>query len=283
MTLFGFGAFNEVPTIYMLTYLRPYYLKALMEFPNYDIYAVNFNELFTKLAASLTGEILLGVEVDQTYRHDGDEMYVSYYANRRAFTQKCQALVVAFPPRLDRLNDFMDLGLEEMVLFDHVYTNDYYSGVANASSLDLKTMLNFLQVQDSKIVFGNAQPMGQPLLLKHWQPKACPNLVSFYSWGKEGIKQDTVRNLAVSTISKLNRPLDKPVNESIPLTGRDIKIFKSWDLFPHVSEHALKLGFYKKFKDIQGYRNTYYASGLNYVELVEYAIEAAVDLVDSYF
>jgi hypothetical protein len=52
--------------------------------------------------------------------------------------------------------------------------------------------------------------------------------------------------------------------------------------FPHFDRRELERGFYAKFNALQGQNNTYYASGLNGFEIVEFAIRAGRDVVDTF-
>ena len=51
----------------------------------------------------------------------------------------------------------------------------------------------------------------------------------------------------------------------------------------HICREQLEHGFYAGFNALQGHKNTYYVSGLNGFETVEFAIRAGQDVVDSYF
>ncbi|KAJ7716409.1 hypothetical protein B0H14DRAFT_2643845 [Mycena olivaceomarginata] len=50
-----------------------------------------------------------------------------------------------------------------------------------------------------------------------------------------------------------------------------------------MSQPQLEAGYYAKFNALQGEKNTYYASGLNGFETVEYAIRAGIDVAETYF
>ena len=59
--------------------------------------------------------------------------------------------------------------------------------------------------------------------------------------------------------------------------------FRAWDYFPHFDKDQLDNGYYEKFNSLQGYMGTYYASGLNGFETVEFAVRAGKDVANSYF
>lgn len=68
------------------------------------------------------------------------------------------------------------------------------------------------------------------------------------------------------------------------LSAADIRPFSGQiDYFPHVDQKPLADGGYDKFNDLQAKDHTYFTSGLNSFELVEYTIRAARDLVETHF
>lgn len=68
-----------------------------------------------------------------------------------------------------------------------------------------------------------------------------------------------------------------------PVTDRDVLGFQQNDYFPHFDSEQLRQGWYDKFNALQGKQKTFYASGLNGFETVEFALRAGLDIVDSYF
>ena len=63
----------------------------------------------------------------------------------------------------------------------------------------------------------------------------------------------------------------------------DVLGFVKTDYFPHFDVEQLKNGWYTKYNALQGKQKTYYTSGLNGFETVEFVIRSANDLVDSFF
>lgn len=84
-------------------------------------------------------------------------------------------------------------------------------------------------------------------------------------------------------LSKLDKDPSDPSAVSKPVTDKEVLAFVKHDYFPHFGTADLKSGAYGKFNDLQGKKGTYYASGLNGVETVEFAIRAGVDVVANYF
>lgn len=70
---------------------------------------------------------------------------------------------------------------------------------------------------------------------------------------------------------------------SLQVRDEDIRAFRKWDYFPHFDGAALRGGAYGAFNELQGCEDTYWVSGLNGMETVEWAIRGAQDVVASYF
>jgi hypothetical protein len=88
--------------------------------------------------------------------------------------------------------------------------------------------------------------------------------------------------LLKQTISKINKDPRDVDAKPTSITDDDIKDFQEWDYFPHYDRPQLDQGYYVKFDQLQGNRNTYYVSGLNGFETVEYSIRAGIDIVENY-
>jgi hypothetical protein len=111
------------------------------------------------------------------------------------------------------------------------------------------------------------------------------NIATAWSWGpyRGNLTLDQARTLLKETLSKVNKD---PTNSSAvpqPVTDADILGFQQNDYFPHFDSQQLAGGWYDKFNALQGQNNTYYASGLNGFETVEFALRAGIDIVESYF
>lgn len=111
------------------------------------------------------------------------------------------------------------------------------------------------------------------------------DIATTYSWGKYRSSQTLAeaKTLLEEVISKINK--DPRVFGAAPQTVTDanVKKFLEWDYFPHFDQPQLEAGYYAKFNALQGENNTYYASGLNGFETVEYAIRAGIDVAETYF
>lgn len=89
--------------------------------------------------------------------------------------------------------------------------------------------------------------------------------------------------LLKTTLSLLNRDPSDPLSISQTITDDDVRAFTAPDYFPHYSPATLAGGVYERYNALQGQMNTYYVSALDGFEIVEFALRAGVDLVESYF
>ena len=84
-------------------------------------------------------------------------------------------------------------------------------------------------------------------------------------------------------MSKINSDPRDPSAQPKPVTDKDVLAFRKNAYFPHFDSAQLAGGWYDKFNALQGKKGTYYASGLNGFETVEFAVRAGLDVVDSFF
>jgi hypothetical protein len=109
---------------------------------------------------------------------------------------------------------------------------------------------------------------------------------SVWSWGPDARSADDMavaHSLLKSTTSKMNRDPRNATDVAAPISDDDIVAFREWDYFPHFNTTSLQNGWYDKFNAVQGQGKTYYASGLNGFELVEFSIRAGQDIAQTYF
>lgn len=112
------------------------------------------------------------------------------------------------------------------------------------------------------------------------------NIVTTWSWDTVGSKKTIaqVYQILKTTLSKINKK--DPSNQqelATPIKDSDIKAFWKTDYFPHFNTPQLQAGSYKKLNTLQGQKLTYYISGLNGMEIVEFAVRAGQSVVAEYF
>ena len=66
------------------------------------------------------------------------------------------------------------------------------------------------------------------------------------------------------------------------MEDRDVLGLQKTEYFSHFDSKELKGGAYAMVEKLQGKQNTYFASSLAGFELVEHAVRAGIDVVESY-
>ncbi|PSR82350.1 hypothetical protein PHLCEN_2v6093 [Hermanssonia centrifuga] len=183
------------------------------------------------------------------------------------------ALILAFPPVIDALEAaHLDITSEENEVFSPVGTTKYWSGAVNVA-------IPPGSVYGAAVFEAEGQPAAVVSLFN------TSSIATTWSWGKYRSNQtdEEAKELLISTISKFNKDPNNATQLPIPITEEDVRDFGGWDYFPHYDTQQLQEGFYGKFDALQGHKNTYYASGLNAFEIIEFALRAGQDVAASYF
>jgi len=216
--------------------------------------------------------------------------------------QNCSKLVLPFPPVMHALQAAnLDISDDENTVFGPVGINKYWSGAVSVTTPFADVFAGFLQETFFAIIdkfldglgFNNVtfaefipwlpKPAGQPVA---WiRLFNASNIATTWSWGQYRSDQTLAeaKTLLEQVISKFNKDPADTNAQPVPITDADVKDFREWDYFPHYDQAQLDQGYYDKFNTLQGHKNTYYASGLNGFETVEFAIRAGTDVVNSYF
>jgi len=299
MIPYGYGSVFQVPVIYMLQYFTP---DILLFFAGKRVgYIIDFHQVFVRYARDqIKGPFHLNTVVTKIER-SGDFPLVTYNDPNEngPVVQNCSKLVLAFPPVMHALQAVnLDIDQEEMTVFSPVGIIKYWSGAVQVATPFGDTFAGFLHETFfgiiDKILGGSGIDFGDYI---PWLPKAAGEPVAFirvfnesdiattWSWGKyKGDQtQAEAKNLLKEVLSKLNKDPDDADAKPTPITDAEVKDFRQWDYFPHFDRPQLDQDFYGKFNALQGHKNTYYASGLNGFETVEFAIRAGKDVVDTYF
>lgn len=196
----------------------------------------------------------------------------------------------------------LDISSAEQTVFGPVGIIKYWSGAVQVATPFQDVMAGFLQETFLAIIdkFLNGLGLGDAITFGEfipWLPKPAGQPVAWirlfnassiattWSWGKYRSDQTLAeaKTLLIDVISRLNKDPANTSAQPVPITDADVKDFREWDYFPHFDQAQLDQGYYDKFNALQGQQNTYYASGLNGFETVEFAIRAGKDVVDSYF
>ena len=166
----------------------------------------------------------------------------------------------------------LDISADETIVFSPVGITEYWSGAVSVAAPG-----GFRYEAETY------EAVGQPSAFVRLFNES--SVATTWSWGKyRGSRtMEEARILLKETLSKVNKDPRNATELPRPVTDDDVKEFKKWDYFAHYDPRELSAGFYGKFNALQGKQNTYYASGLNGFETVEFAIRAGKDVVDTYF
>ena len=189
----------------------------------------------------------------------------------------------------------LDVDQREATIFSPVRIIKYWSGAVRVNTPFGDAFSGFLNQNLLGIItkiMGGLRSSTAFAEFMPWLPKATGGPVSYFrlfpgsdiastwSWGSNQTFGEA-KSLLKEVMSKLNK--DPGSNAApIPITDKDVRDFREWDYFPHFDGHELDNGIYESFNALQGYKNTYYVSGLNGFELVEFAVRAGQDVVDTY-
>lgn len=166
---------------------------------------------------------------------------------------------------------------EEYNVFANVSTIQYYS---SAVEFELPFGVSYIASTSSPAL--PPPNAGEPVAVLRLNEQS--NVSVAWSWGPyEFQTEEAARRLLIESLSDINKD-PRNVNETAtPITDSDVKAFKKWDYFPHFDGQPLRDGAYSKFNRLQGHKKSYWASGLNGMEIVEWAIRGGQDVVESYF
>lgn len=165
-----------------------------------------------------------------------------------------------------------------MTVFTPIGLHDYFSGAVRLST---PQDLHFSAIGNAPNLPPDAA--GQPVsFLKLF---STSDIATSWSWGpyRGQTAYDQAKRLLKQTLSKFDKDPRDLTAVAKPITDKDILGFQRNDYFPHFDSVQLAAGWYDKFNKLQGQKNTYYASGLNGFETVEFALRAGLDIVDTYF
>lgn len=204
---------------------------------------------------------------------DSDGFYTS------TTKQQCSAVVLAFPPTIENLRIAgVDLRPEEEAVFAPVRVHNYFS-----SAVEMSVPYNVSYIASSTSPQEPPPNVGEPVALLRLDPSSP--VVTSWSWGPDDRSQsaEEARDILSIALSQVNKDPRIPGEVSSALKSEDVKTFRKWDYFPHFDSAELRGGWYQKLSALQGQSNTYWVSGLNGMETVEWVVRASQDVVRSYF
>lgn len=194
----------------------------------------------------------------------------------RPEVQFCSSVILAFPPSVPALQAAkITLTADELTVFSPLLLTPYYSG---AVRLQTPRNLSFDAASPPNIPVAAT---GAPVSLAHLFSNS--DIATTWSWGNNTTTTAIARQLLKDTLSKINKDPTNPAAVPKPVTDKDILRFQQNDYFPRFGPKELAGGWYDKFNKLQGVKNTYFASGLNGYETVEFALRAGSEIVETFF
>ncbi|KAL2820942.1 hypothetical protein BDW59DRAFT_164349 [Aspergillus cavernicola] len=270
----GYGDANEVPILYTLGVFSPYSLGG---YPGLVVFE-RYSQQLTTATIHLGSKIL---SIDRP----GDNVTIHYGFHPQSeqsrgglSLQTCSDVIMAFPPTTRALQHAgLELSSDESTVFSAVETSNYFAG---AIRLNIPPMSSFKVASISPTV--SADIAGEPVLAQGMYSNSSVSIT--YSLAASGQHTNQVKKIALETLSRINTDPQEAGEIPIPVTLADIEDFRHYPgYFPHFNLTRLQEGWYEKFTSLQGSDRTYYTSGLNRVEHVEFVIQAARDLVEGHF
>ncbi|KAF9254773.1 FAD/NAD(P)-binding domain-containing protein [Marasmius fiardii PR-910] len=291
MALAGYDDLNRTATIYGLQFLTP---DQLAYFANVGIVNfVDFHAVMVHYASSVKGKILKSTTVTKVDRSK-DRPIVSYVTSNsgKIHTQTCSHIINAFPPLLEALTGpkdisqptnnsgiGIDLSDSELAVFSKVGMTVYLSSAVSMPNVPVNTTYSQLPTQD----------IGQPILAT--KSFADSPILTTYSWGgwkaygRNEVSLGEARKVMLDTFNAIDFSAAAGVSGPIRAGAKeeDVREFRQWDYFPRFQPEDLADGIYERYNAVQGYKKTYWASGLNGFELVEHAVRAGKEIVATFF
>ncbi len=264
VTIFGYGDIDEIPTPYVLKYMKLSNFIILMlvgsglskQWPkHFELGYQHFLKTLTKGA-----DIHCGVTV-QSVRRDVDGAQVTLADGT---IHHFDRLILACP--LDQALGFLtDASAQEQELFSQIRYREYY-----VTACEAKNMLNITTDELQLPPFAPLPPVGHPWgVVKFW-PETDINL--YFSVGGNGVTTEQVHQHIAGDTERMGGDLMRSLRQQ-----------KWLHFFPHVRTASMEAGFYRKLEALQGQSNTYYVGGLLAFELIEPIFHYSENLVNTHF
>ncbi|KAF5331452.1 hypothetical protein D9758_016343 [Tetrapyrgos nigripes] len=322
LQLIGYGDLEHTPALYALKYLSADLLAWYTNLGTVNFVGefhpipsdrfinetgfecADYHAVFLHYASSIHGQIHTNTAVTKIDRSGPSPVltHVSLGSTQpQTQVQNCSHLVLAFPPILEALQSTgsssgatvdwnttgidMDLSPSETSVFSRVGLTAYFSGAVGMPQVPPQVAFAQLPTAD----------VGQPVLMTKMHQGS--GVVGTYSWGpwtptgRGNLSVEEARNILLQTYSRVDfspASADSEMDSentsgAIPITDQDVREFRKWDYFPRFQSEDLANGIYDKYNALQGQQKTYWASGLNGFEMVEYAIQAGKEIVETFF
>ncbi|KAI0083271.1 hypothetical protein BDY19DRAFT_900543 [Irpex rosettiformis] len=278
MVPYGYGDITETPTIYMLQYFTPEVLGVFVA--TTDAYIVDFHRVFEYYASTLNqSTIHLDTTITAIDRQNAQAPIITYTSptTPTESTQPCSHVILAFPPTLPSLQSLnMPLTTPETTLFSKLHTTPYTS-----SAVSVNTPFHTSYIQNP------FKPLNEPVAFVRLFNDS--DVATAWQWGSLDANNtnddddDALKVLLADTITLVQIGANV-TSEEQEVKPEDVRALQTAPYFAHFRGEELSGGeAYGRLEGLQGVRGTYWVSGLNGFETVEFAVRAGRDLVKRFF
>lgn len=249
-TGFGYGYFEEIPAAYVLKYYSWAMLKSFMRKQVYA-FPKGIQSLWSEVAKH--HHVLYNVKVESIER--GEFVRVKTNQGQMEFDQ----LIVAgtFANTLD----YLDLDEQERLMIGEFKYYDYRTYACVVKGIP----------KSDGYVPGNFQASraGHPIFWYHRYVDS--DVYTFYVLADGVMNDDQVLENIGFVVKQLGGEIESVETQS------------HWKYFPHVREERMRDGYFDKFDELQGRKNTYFVGeSLNFAT-VELSAAQAVQTIERFF
>ncbi|MCU0445475.1 MAG: FAD-dependent oxidoreductase [Microscillaceae bacterium] len=264
----GYGSFSDTSAAYFVKFMGwrnwiTLVLSGINISKKWPRVFVNGMESFLQLLANQV-DVSLNVNITRIERKDNK---VQVYLANEAKPQEFDTLIVCTPLDLATVS-FMDLDATEREIFGKIIYSPMYSTACEVQGLPAGVVAT---------VPLNDLSLGQ--YTGYIRDYENINIALFYSLSKEVSPQAGANILEeIKTVLAKLPPYQGVQPQLIKLLDQE-----GWNYFPHVSPDEYTQGFYNRLEELQGQKNTYYASSLFSFEVVGHTVAYSKKIIETYF
>jgi len=256
ITGFGYGYYEEIPTIYALKFMASMFRIGLLAewFTKQDTMCY-FPDGWTTFWSKVTShmDIRLGSDITEIKR---TKKQIKIMVNGEL--ERFDSLIITCP--LPIVHEFLDITDAERALFSNVKSYRLVSSLVEGT----KHPKTCFYVDNTK-----RHRIGHVIGFENYHPdSAC--YVTFQIV-KPDTRPEDIRKMMTADARALGSSIKNVVTQ------------KTWNYFYHVSPEELARGFYTRMNNLQGEKNTYYLGSVMNFETVSHCREFADFIVETHF
>ena len=264
--------------LYVLQYFTPDLVTAFVG--EHNVYYIDFHKVWEEYVKQRVckTKMMLSSEI-RCIDRSGRNPVIKYTTATDDFykweQQECSSLIMAFPPTIENLERAgLDITQDENDVFKNVEVHNYFS-----SAVEFELPFGVSYIEQSANAAVPPPNNGEPVAVLRLSEQS--NVSTSWSWGPNNVYYpiESAYALLKSSMSEINKDPRNATEAPETITDDDVKAFRKWDYMPHFNTGPLEDGVYAKLDKLQGSKKTYWASGLQGMETVEWAIRAGQDVV----